>query len=231
MRIFRVVWLSTMALLLGLAVAGCGGGSSISSQYGTVSYFPLAAGNTWVYEVTHYNTTAPGLPILDTDSITYEVGAPSGGAFPLYITSASDLGTTTIQNIKWDGNNLLKLGESHSGSAFTYQPPIVLFKNGVGGGEVWVADTTARDSINNTTAAMSTTYETMGYETVTTTAGTFNAFKVKSYATTGGFYAYQVSWYAQGVGIIQMENYVNSPLTGDTILSDRYSLIGYTLAN
>jgi hypothetical protein len=231
MRIFRVVWISTMALLLGLSFAGCGGGGSISSQYGTVSFFPLAAGNTWVYEVTHYNTTAPGLPILAADSVTYQVGAPNGGAFPLHITSASETGTATIQNVKWDGNNLLKLSESHSDAAFTYQPPIVLFKNGVGDGAVWVSDTTAQDSINKTTTPESTTFETMGYETVTTAAGTFNAFKVKSYATTGGFYAYQMSWYAQGVGIVQMENYVNSPLNGDSILSARYSLIGYTLAN
>lgn len=231
MRIYRVVWIATMALLFGVSFVGCGGSSSISSQYGAVSFLPLAAGNTWIYEVVRYNTTAPGLPVLATDSVTYEVGAPNGGAFPLYITSASDSGTATTQSVKWDGNNLLKLAESHSGAAYTYQPPIVLFKNGVGDSTVWVSNATVQDSINNNTSTVSTTFETMGYETVTNAAGTFNAFKVKSYATTGGFFAYQLTWYAQGVGIVKMENYLNSPLDGDSTLAERSSLMGYTLAD
>ncbi|MHB0938084.1 MAG: TapB family protein [Armatimonadota bacterium] len=231
MRIYRVVWVSTMALLLGLGVVGCGGGSSISSQYGTVSFLPLAAGNTWVYEAIHYNTTAPELPILATDSVTYEIGAPDGGAFPLRITSASQAGTATTQSVKWDGNNLLKLAESYAGAAYSYQPPIVLLKNGVGDDAVWVSNASACDSVSDATSTISTTFEMMGYESVATAAGSFTALKVKSYATTGGFYAYQVTWYAQGVGIVKMENYVNSPVDGDPTLSQRYLLMGYSLAN
>ena len=229
MRIFRVVWLPTMALLLGLSFAGCGGGG-ISSQYGTDSFLPLATGNNWIYEVTRYNTTAPGGSILSIDAVTHAIGAPNGGTFPLHISSASGTTTAFTQHLKWDGSNLLKLSETYPSAVFSYQPPIILFKNGVGSGTEWVSSSTAVDSINGTTSTVSTTFETMGYESVTTAAGTFSAYKVKSYATTGGVYAYQLAWHAQGVGIVKMETYANSPLNGDSILAERYTLLGYTLA-
>jgi len=235
MRIDRVVWLATMTLLLGLSFAGCGGGSSVSSQYGTDSFLPLTVGNHWVYEVTHYNTSAPNSPGRSVDDVSFDVKAPqtfsNGQAFPMQITSASDPSTGYRWNLKWDGNNLLKLGETYTGVAYTYQPPIVLFKNGASDDTVWISTTTSTDSVNATTEIVSTTFEMLNYERVTTAAGTFDALKVKSYATTGGFYADQFTWYAQGVGIVKMENYVNSPINGAKTLLDSYTLLAYTLAN
>ena len=225
----RLLFPTVMAFLSGLVIlAGCGG-SSVGDN--TAGFFPLTTGNQWHYNVMCYHVSSTvGVP----DTLTLNVEPfhyyDNGSAYPVRFTFESNPSFAYTWNLKWEDSGLRKYGETYAGNEFRYWPSEVMLQPGLPSVQRWVSTVSVDDDLNIGPQSLSTTYEVVSVESVDTDMGSFDtAVKVKSYPTTGGAYLYHYAWYVEGVGMVRMEEYVLSEITGSAAISYRYSLSNYSL--
>jgi hypothetical protein len=224
----RILAASLLAL-----VAGTSFGQMMGRSMSTAQYFPLVDGARYDYMYTtgpwatstaviHSGQTWAGVTGLTAMHMTYvcNVGVPCA-------TDATDFFGMDPDGIHYFGGT----GANAAGTQFSmiaYTDPEWLLKNpvtpgtmmgGPGGGyqnmEMWQAGVMGTNSMMGGQNYMSS-YQALALETVTTPAGTFdNALHVREQRGSG--YVREV-WYAPGVGMVQMNDGINSAmLTGYTI--------------
>ena len=188
-----VLWL---ALILGCSQLRKGTTSPSSSSggsFGSKDYFPLGVGNTWKYR----STTADGKQSEFSIKVLNE---EKENGNTLYLVET----VSTFQPIhdwysKPTGWVLMHRQEYvKTGSKAEYQPTKQFLKNPLTSGDSWHWKGKGMMGLE-----IDESNQVSGPETVSVTAGKFEAMKVMTSVVQGGAPVTKTYWYAPGVGLVK----------------------------
>jgi ABC-type Fe3+-hydroxamate transport system substrate-binding protein len=205
---------AALLLLLVVLVSGCGGGGSSSSNSlttstSTSSYYPLANGKSWSYEVTDSNGTQT------TESVTCSSSNALNGISCYGITTVDTNPNIDEDNIvyeNWTSAGLVEYGEydyqqdGSQGTLSLFSPQLIFLNPSLMVGSQWNQVFTENYEFTSGTQTATRTYieNVIGMTPVSVPAGNFNnAIEIQSNYTNGALST--TNWYVSGIGRVKTE--------------------------
>jgi hypothetical protein len=201
------------AVVLCAGLLSCGG----SKSDGATNYFPTATGTGWNFRVTAPPTTSA--PNGSSYSVSMQVTQGSSSAVTIKSSGSNLPMTYLVQTFEITDTGVLESSSLlHSAttdavtSGSSYSPPTLILPSNTGSGSTASSTSTVTPEGAGAVRTYMVTRDIVvnGVESVTVPAGTFSALKVTTHVTgteTGGFDAYNVQWYGEGVGHVKIVNY------------------------
>jgi len=175
--------------------------ASVSGDECGNSYYPLKSGAQWMYN-------GPQGPF------THTISSSGGGIFTINVESGAN--TFLIQVLCMEGGdiNMLQVpgdslsysGDRGSSTMTTTKNEGVTLPGDIQTGDDWSQTIGGEVSSGNQKInfTIDSTYNAVGYESVTVPAGTFNALKVEQSSDMGGPKpTIQTLWYVQDIGLVK----------------------------
>jgi hypothetical protein len=217
--IMRWEWrLAAVGCVVGLLVAGCGGGGSgtaVGAQGRGVAEpgagdLPLRVGATWSYAISN----VAGMKGQGSTTVEAAENAPASGQPALRVrTTLLDGGTLSWEALSDPGVVRFEAQQLDSNGAVVadkqYAPPIIVLDESsphLTSGAAWTEsyqETKVPSKKGKATKeTVQWTVEAVG-EMVTVPAGTFSCIRVRRNHTSSKSPSNEVAWYAQGVGKVR----------------------------
>ncbi len=219
-------YLAALAVCAAAVIAGCGGGGGLPASQR--SYFPLAEGNTWSYDLTVHTEQTTAIKRLARPLGFFRVLPPAAG-LKMAAAHAVDLISTVLGSAIVEGRDYweteARLVSSSEDPAYVYwrsddegiyryyqvgeesaDVPVLRLPPTVG--DTWTVP--GNEDVVFTTEAIS--------ERVTVPRGTFSCVRVRQVDSSADTPYTIVTWFAYGVGLVQDKTFEGDTLTSDTKL-------------
>jgi hypothetical protein len=206
-----------------LLVLLCGGLLSCSSgtSGGEAPYFPTAKGTAWTFKLTVAPT--PSVPAGSSDSVSMQIEQGSSASVTVRSSHSNSPTSYGVQTFEIGDTGIAEssslvysaMNDTLTGGS-SFSPPELILPSATSPGST--ASSTSTDTLEGNGGGLTPFTVTRdivvnAVESVTVPAGTFSALKVTTHITSTSPIspdAYNVQWYAAGVGHVKIVNYATA---------------------